>query len=182
MKKVYLIHGWGGSSEGGWFDWLKTELPKKGYEVIAFDMPDTENPRIETWVKYLEQNIKNVDEETYFMGHSVGCQTIMRYLEKLPKHLEIGGGVFVAGWFNLKGLGKEEMEIAHPWINSKIDYERIHRHTEKFLAIFSDDDHFVPLTESKLFKEKLGAKIIVKKKQGHFEGVDEIPEILKFLK
>ena len=32
MKKVYLVHGWGGSSNKRWFEWLKQELPKKDFE------------------------------------------------------------------------------------------------------------------------------------------------------
>ncbi|MCK5149302.1 alpha/beta hydrolase [Candidatus Pacearchaeota archaeon] len=184
MKKVYLIHGWGGSSEGGWFDWLKEELKKKETEVYAFDMPDTENPKIEAWVKYLEEKIpfEDVDEETYFVGHSIGCQTIMRFLEKLPKHKEIGGCVFVAGWLNLINLNEKEMEIAHPWINSKINFDRIQRHSHKILAIFSDNDELVPLSELDIFKNQLGTKTLIKKKQGHFNDVKEIPEILEFIK
>ena len=87
MKKIYLIHGWGGSSGEGWFSWLKRNLEKQNFEVYVFNMPDSDNPKIETWVKYLEKNIKNVDKDTFFIGHSIGCQTIMRFLEKLPKHL-----------------------------------------------------------------------------------------------
>ncbi len=184
MKKAYLIHGWGGNSEGGWFEWLKVELPKKGFEVVAFDMPDSENPRIESWVKHMEKNIsgEELNDKTYFIGHSVGCQTIMRYLEKLPKQKELGGCVFVAGWFDLINLEPEEISIAHPWINTKIDFERIIRHTNNFLAIFSDNDPYVHLDEQEKFRKNLGAKIIIKKKQGHFNETKEIPEILEFVK
>lgn len=184
MIKVYLIHGWGGSSEGGWFDWLKKEFGKKGIEVHAFDMPNTDSPKIEEWVKYLEKNIpaKLLDEETYFIGHSIGCQTIMRFLEKLPKQKPIGGCVFVAPWFDLVGLEHNEMEIAHPWINTEIDFNRVIRHGSNFLAIFSDDDPYVSKDQSKKFKDKLGAKIIIKKNAGHFEGVEKITEILRFVK
>jgi len=181
MKTVYLIHGWGRSSEEEWFTWLKEELTKKKIKVYAFDMPETDNPKIEGWVRYLEEKIKNVDEETYFVGHSIGCQTIMRFLEKLPKHKTIGGCCFVAGWFDLVNLTKEEMAIAHPWINTKIDFERIRRHMSNFLCVFSDDDNWVASSEHEVFKEKLGAKIIIKKKMGHFEGVEKIQEVLDFL-
>ncbi|MBS3070839.1 alpha/beta hydrolase [Candidatus Pacearchaeota archaeon] len=186
MKKIYLIHGWGGSSEGGWFDWLKSELEKKGFKVKAFDMPDTENPKIENWVGFLKENIspEEIDEETYFIGHSIGCQTIMRFLEKLHKHKRIGGCVFVAGWFKLMNLGSEELKIAHPWENTLIDFERVLDHCDNFLAIFSDNDPYVHLDEAEKFKDFLGAKIIIKKKQGHFtdeDNVGKIPEILKFL-
>jgi len=184
MKKAYLIHCWGGNSEGAWYNWLKKELEKKDITVYLFDMPDTNNPKMETWLKYMEENIPvdSLDEETYFVGHSIGCQTIMRFLEKLPKQKNIGGCVFVAGWFDLINLKPEEIEIAHPWINTKIDFARIKRHTDNFTAIFSDNDPVVHLDESKKFKEQLGAKIIIKKKQGHFDSVDKIPEILKVIK
>ncbi len=180
--KVYLIHGWGGTGSGGWFDWLKEELTKKGFHVESFDMPNTEEPKIEEWVSHLQTEIEEVDERTYFVGHSIGCQTIMRFLEKLHKHKRIGGCVFVAGWFDLKGLGKEELEIAHPWINNPLDFSRINDHCDRFLAIFSEDDPLVDSSEAKKFEEKLGAKIIMKKDLGHFNEVLEIPEILDFVK
>jgi len=182
MKKVYLIHGWGGSSEGGWFDWLKTELKARGYEVKAFDMPNTDEPKIEEWVGYLIDNIKDVDEETYFVGHSIGCQTVIRFLEKLHKHKKVGGCVFVAGWFDLINLEPEELLIAHPWVNSRIHFDRVLDHCNNFLAIFSDNDPYVHLNEIKKFEENLGAKIIIKKGLDHFNTVEKIPEILKFIK
>ena len=182
MKKVYLIHGWGGSSEGGWFDWLKKEFLKKGFEVKAFDMPNTDEPKIEKWVGYLEENIKDVDEHTFFIGHSIGCQTILRFLEKLHKHKRVGGCVFVAGWFDLINLESEEMEIAHPWVNKDIHFGRILDHCNNFLAIFSDDDPYVHLEEMEKFKKNLGAKIIIKKRKEHFNTVQKIPEILAFVK
>ncbi len=182
-KKVYLVHRWGGSSESeGWFGWLKEELYRKKYEVIAFDMPNTEHPRIEEWVKYLEENIKEVDGNTYFVGHSIGCQTILRFLEKLHKHKRIAGCVFVAGWFKVINLEPKELEIAHPWMNGKIDFERVLDHCNKFLAIFSDNDPYVHVDEAKEFKRILGAKTIIKKKQGHFNETEMIPEVLEFLK
>ncbi len=180
--KVYLIHGWGGNGEGGWFDWLKQELPKKGFEVESFNMPNTDYPKIEGWVKYLQENISEVDEKTYFIGHSVGCQTIIRYLENLHKHTKIAGCVFVAGWFNLIDLAPEELEIAHPWINSKIHFDRVLDHCNNFLALFSTNDPYVHLDEAEKFKKEFGAKIIIKHNKEHFNEELEIPEILEFIK
>jgi len=53
---------------------------------------------------------------------------------------------------------------------------------KNILAIFSDDDQWVHPDEIKKFRNNLGAKIITKKKMGHFDNVDKIPEILKFIK
>ena len=184
MKKVYLIHGLGGNSNENWFEWLKKELLKKDYDVKAFDMPDTYNPKIEQWINFLECEInpEEIDEETYFVGHSIGCQTILRYLEKLHKHKKIAGCVFVAGWFNLINLEPKEFQIAHPWIKSKINHNRVRDHTDNFLAIFSNDDPYIPFEEQEKFKKELGAKVKIKHNEGHFKSTEKIPEILDFLK
>jgi predicted alpha/beta hydrolase family esterase len=184
MKKIYLIHGWGGSSKSeGWFKWLKEELGGKA-ELHILDMPDTDSPKINAWVGFLEKNIKEINTETYFIGHSIGCQAIMRFLEKLPKGKKVGGCVFIAGWFNLKEEtyeNEEERKISKPWIETPINTEKVKEHADKFLAIFSDNDPYVPLSNSKIFKNKLGAKIVIKKNHEHFNQVSEVPEILDFL-
>lgn len=146
-------------------------------------MPNTEEPKIEEWVSYLEENIDldSLDEHTYFIGHSIGCQTIIRFLEKLHKHKKIGWCFFVVGWFDLINLEPEEFAIAHPWANTKLSFERVLDHSNNFLALFSTNDPYVHLDEAEKFKEKLGAKIIIKSNKEHFNNVKEIPEILEFL-
>jgi len=184
MKKVYLIHGWGGFGSGGWFDWLKQEFKKRNIQVSAFDMPDTDYPKIETWIKFLKENIKGIDNETFFIGHSIGCQTILRFLQSLPENVKIGGCVFVAGWFNLKKESykdHKEREIAEPWLKTPINTKKIRSHCSNFLSIFSDNDFYVPLSDSDIFKKELNSKIIIKKNQGHFDSIKEIPEIIKFI-
>jgi uncharacterized protein len=181
-KRVYLIHGWGGTSEGGWFDWLKIKLKEKGFEVLGINMPNTDEPKIEEWVGYLKERIPEIGEEDYFVGHSIGCQTILRFLEKSHKHQRVKGCAFVAGWFNLKGLSEGEMNIAHPWINNPIDFGRVLDHCNNFLAVFSKDDPLVDLGESEKFRNSLNAKIIIKEKEVHFNESSEIQEVLDFIK
>jgi uncharacterized protein len=183
MKQVYLIHGWGGNdSSEGWFGFVKSELSNNGFKVTGFNMPDTDSPTIQNWVGFLEKNIKRVDKDTYFIGHSIGCQTIMRYLEKLPERVKIGGAIFVAGWFNLMDMDENEEKIAMPWIEGQIDFERVKKHTNNFLAIFSNNDPYVPLSNSNVFQEKLNAEIVIKDNEGHFNETLEIKEIIDFIK
>jgi predicted alpha/beta hydrolase family esterase len=182
MKHVYIIHGWGFDSKMPWIVWLEGELKKRGVEVHSFDMPNTDNPKIEEWVKYLEKNAKDTDAETYFVGHSIGSQTIMRFLEKLHKHTKVAGCVFIAPWLDLIGLESEELEIAHPWLDNKINFERVLDHTGNITCIFSTNDKYVSRDEWDKFKKNLKAKVIVKKDQNHFEVAVEIPEVLEAIK
>ena len=185
MKKVYLVHGWEGSpTSERWFNWLKEELKEKNIKFDALEMPNADYPRISEWVSYLNNTVKEIDEETYFVGHSIGCQAILRFLEKTPENIKIRGCIFVAGFFNLKEESyecEEDREIAKPWIETPINLEKVKEHTINFLAIFSDDDPDVPLSDSKIFKEKLHAEIIIKNNEGHFNKTAEIKEILDFI-
>lgn len=143
-------------------------------------MPNTDSPEIERWVPYLANKVGRCDIDTYFVGHSVGNQTILRYLEGLEAKERAGGVLLVAGWIDLKKAAFESADdekIANPWIETPIDWKRILDHTRSFTAIFSDDDPYVPLETADIFKERLGAKIVIEHSKGHFTGEDGIKKL-----
>jgi hypothetical protein len=182
MTKAIIVHGWDGSPEDALNQWLKKELEKKGWEVQIPEMPDPEEPTIEEWVNKLYDY--SIDENTYFIGHSIGCQAIMRYLDRVDG--KIGGLIFIAPWTHLNGLEKEQgaEEIAAPWLESAIDFDRVKEKTNKIVCIFSDDDYHVPLSEKEVFELMLDAETVVLKKKGHFtkeDGVKELPIVLEKL-
>ncbi len=180
--KVFIIHGWGGYPEEGWFPWLKTELEKEGIAVVLPSMPNSEKPRIEEWVNFLKKIVGVPDLGTFFVGHSIGCQAILRYLEKFAPEQKVGGAVLVAPWMELDQAtiaeeGEESVAIARPWMETPIDFNKVKTRAERFTAIFSDDDSFVPVSQKELFADKLEAKIIVENNKGHFSGSDGILEL-----
>lgn len=185
MKKVLIIHGWTGNPEEAMLKWLREQLTQKGFEVIAPVMPDTDYPTISAWVGYLSELAKDADENTYFIGHSLGCNTILRYLSAIGK--KVGGVVLIAGF--LKRITADftsgEMEIARPWIETPIDFEKVKQSTNKIIAVLSDNDPHVMWEENKkLYEEKLNAKVVVEHSKGHFteeDGVLENPSALSAL-
>ena len=80
-KRIFLIHGWGGSPENDWFPWARETL-KDRFEVFVPKMPETEHPKIEPWVDTLSRAVGELRESDIFVGHSIGCQTILRFLER----------------------------------------------------------------------------------------------------
>ena len=180
MSTVVIVHGWGGDSEGGWEPWLADELKQKGVSVLTPDMPNTSSPKIEEWVSFLDGLAKDVNRDLFFVGHSMGCQAILRYLETLPEGSKIGGTVFVAPWLNLTDENWDETytrEIAEPWIKTPINWQKISARTESFVVIYSDNDPYVPADSAQLIGEKLNAKIVLDSGRGHFSEEDDVTQL-----
>ena len=179
MNKIYIVHCWDGTKDDGWYPWLDKKISNDANEVIRFDMPNTANPIIDEWVSKLDEQVSQLDDHTYFVGHSIGCQTILRYLEK-QNVKKIGGILFVAPWLDLlpEAVSDEESYIiAQPWLNTPIDFEKIKSMTDKITCIFSDNDYFVSLEQEKRFKELLNSKTIVVKEKGHISAEDGVKEL-----
>jgi len=185
MKKVYLIHGWDSNSKKAWYPWLKEHLEKKDFDVTVPDMPNTEEPKIEEWVGKLKELVGEPNEDVYLIGHSIGCQAIMRYLETLREGKKVGKVIFVAGWFDLLDEAyiddyEYDKKIIEPWVKTPIDFEKVKSHSNSFIAINSNNDPYVDNTQLKNFEEKLGAKGIILNGKGHFseeENFREFPEL-----
>ena len=185
-KRVFIVHGWEGYPEEGWFPWLKKELEAKGFAVFVPQLPDADNPRINNWVPKLSEVVGGPDQQTYLVGHSMGCQTIARYLESLPEEVKVGGVVFVAGFFKRLTNIEDDTEvqaIAKHWLETPLDLEKVKNHLKKSVAIFSDNDKFVPLDNQDNFRDELEAEIVIEHQKGHFSGGDdkitELPSALE---
>ena len=183
VKRVFIIHRWDGTPKSDWYPWLKKELEKEGFKVEVPTMPNTSEPKMNEWVNHLKKIVGKLDNETYFIGHSIGCQTIMRFLEKENYNGKIGRVIFVAGWFKLDNLEGEEVKaIANPWINTTIDFDKVKSKLSKTLVFLSTNEPYGFVEENtKTFKDKFDAKVILEKDKGHFtedDGVIELPEVL----
>lgn len=176
MKRIIIVHGWSGSPADNWLPWLRSELENSGHKVLVPNMPDADNPSIEGWVNHLTEIIGIPDSNTYFVGHSIGCQAILRYLETVAT--PIGGAVFVAGWFNLENLeSEEEKEIAKPWIETPIDIQKVKAILPKSTLIISDNDDYGAFEENRQKFKQFISKEIVLHNAEHITDV-KYPEIL----
>lgn len=200
-KRVFIIHGYGAKPSDNWFPWLKEELEKKGFEVFVPQMPDADNPTIGKWLPYLQEIVDKCDENTYFIGHSLGTITILKYLESLPSNQKAGGIVLVGGFSEAIGFEKLSSFTKKP-----LDYERVKSSLslrtqarginssgdgkllkERIAAIHSTDDKAVPYKFAEIIRDKLGAKLITLRGAGHInaksgyfklqEALDAIREI-----
>lgn len=139
-------------------------------------MPDTDHPKMQEWVDHLSKIVNEPDENCYFVGHSLGCATIFRYLESLRFDKKVGGSVLVAG-----PVEREKDDDIKNFFLAPFDWNKIRNHCDKFVAIYSDDDPVVPLKDGSFLEERLGAKLIVEHGLGHIsssDGVTKLPSAL----
>lgn len=176
MKRAFLIHGWEGYPEEGWRPWLKKELGKRNFQVIVPAMPNTENPTYDLWVPALIKLVGQPTENDYFVGHSLGCITILRFLEKLKDGENVGGAVLVAGFGHDLEYDGYKGELSS-FFQTPVNWENIKKHCHKFIAIHSDNDPYVPLEHSVLFKEKLDAQSVIEHNMKHFSGDDGVDRL-----
>ena len=171
MKRCVIVHCWEGYPKYCWYPWVKRELEKKGFKVMVPAMPDSVNPKLSGWLPKLKKVIGKSDDKLYLVGHSLGCITIMRYLEGLKKEEKIAGVVMVAGFVD--NLGYKEIAS---FFEKPVNFKKIKSHAGKFVAIHSDNDPYVALTNADVFKKELGAKVVVMKDMNHFSGEIENEE------
>lgn len=179
MKKAVVVHCWDGFPEYCWYPQTKKELEEKGFQVEVPVMPETNLPKLSLWLPKLKEVVGEPDEDLYLIGHSAGVITILRYLEQLQENQKVGGVVMVAGFTD--NLGYEEL---NSFFDNPINFEKIKTKANQFVAIHSDNDPYVPLKHGDIFKETLGATLVVKHNMGHFSGpvddtksVTSLPEV-----
>lgn len=180
MKRVFVVPGWKGKPTSNWFPWLANELRLWGVYVNVLAMPNAEAPLLHEWLETITKAVGEPDEETFFIGHSLGSIAILRYLESLPASTEIGGVISVAGF--PESINRTEITtfFAHP-----LDYEKIKAIVaKKMIAIQSRDDPFVPFAHGETLRDKLGAKLVPVKNGAHFtrsSGHDRLVVVLEKL-
>jgi len=184
MKRAIIVHCWGGRSNYAWYQSVAGQLEERGYQVQVPDMPNTDEPRLDTWVPYLRDLIDQPDDELVLIGHSIGTVAIMRYLETLDNDQQIDKAILVAGFTDQ--LGFRELEN---FFETRLNFLAIKTKVRNgFVAIQSDDDPYVSEQYGTRLQEELGASLIIKHSAGHMSGaVDgkesctELPEVAESL-
>ena len=176
-KKVIFVHGYGEYIEDFWPNWLEREFVKYGFDFLYLKMPDPMYPQIDQWLTHLENQKIEIDRNTYFIGHSLGCITIARYLNSLPSTKVVGACVFVSGFCSIP-----QIPLLADFCAKPLDYAKLKKHAEEFIVVFSDNDHFVPPYSSLELAESLDARIIKEEGKGHYRAnIKEMPSVLNVI-
>lgn len=71
MKKVLILHGWGGSDEPHWQSWLAKQLKEKNYEVSFPNLPNRDLPQFDKWMDALKKEYDRFQPDIV-VCHSLG--------------------------------------------------------------------------------------------------------------
>lgn len=167
-KQVYIIHGYWASPEHHWFPWLKEMLLEKGVAVDVLSMPTPITPKIDEWTKHLMEHVSVLNKNTYFVAHSLGCISLLKYLEHLNSSEQIGGFVLVSG-FTKK---VPNYQFLNEFTQHQLDYKLIIEMVENRAVIASKDDPIVPFPLSQKLAEEIQADFHQTDGCGHFLAND----------
>ncbi|RAX57037.1 hypothetical protein CCZ01_07495 [Helicobacter monodelphidis] len=183
--RVYIVHGFDSSPQKNWFAWLGSKLEAKGVNVEILAMPNPQNPNLQEWIKMLDSNVE-LGSETYLVGHSLGCITILQYLQDKAvnqankKSAMIGGFVLVSGFYEPLSI----LPQLDGFTKNPLDFAVLQAISPNRVVISAKDDSIVPTDLSKKLSDKLNAKFIQTQNGGHFmesDGYTEMPLVLENL-
>jgi uncharacterized protein len=179
--RVVLAPRWGGTPSHDFYPWLRTELDALGVELFALHLPDPGTPTLEAWVPALRAAIDEAvaapGPPPVVVGHSVGCQAVMRALAGFDRPVA-SACLLVAAWWDVD----QPWPSIRPWIDTPFDHARTRAAASRFSVLLSDDDPFTRdhARTAALFRERLGATVRIASGAKHFNGERE-PAVLESL-
>jgi hypothetical protein len=184
-RRAYIIHGYLGYPGEAWQPWLKRELEARGFAAFLPAMPNPDRPTIPEWLAFIAGLVGEPDQGTVLVGHSLGCQAVVRYLETLgAAGKSVGATVLVAGGFPRAMTAAEAMRrtggdaILTPWLTTGVDPRLVKRAAGRCTVILSDNDPYIPFEDARAsYRGGLDAAVIVEHGKGHFNEDDLLTEL-----
>ncbi|MEI2558831.1 RBBP9/YdeN family alpha/beta hydrolase [Acinetobacter pittii] len=180
MRQIFVLHGYSASIDDHWFLDLKHQIEDEHTTVTLIPFPDSENPDVNAWQKVLDQQVPKVDENTYFVAHSLGVITLLHFLQR-HDYQKIGGMILVSGF---SGFISDSSVLNSYITKSKVDTNYF-KDIKKKLVYLSDNDDLVPPKLTIELAKEIDAPYITVPNGGHFlgrEGYTTFPQVVNSLK
>lgn len=168
--KIYLIHGYTATPDSNWFQDFKTKVENETTEVCVLAMPNSQSPRFDEWIGHMQNCVNSIDENTIFIGHSLGCVTILNFLNDYNQS-KIKGLFLISGF-----VEKSPIVELNEFVVPELNYAHLKTLAPFNLSISAEDDDIVPCEYSKFLAEKLDSKFVLLKEGKHFIDRDNFTE------
>ena len=173
MKKVLLVHGWGGSDFPHWQSWLASEIAKDYGTVSFLKLTDVDFPVLEIWKKELKEEISSFQPDIVIC-HSLANTLwfhIVDEIQEVKKLYLVAPPSFTSDIEELKSFFPLKIPTK---INAK-----------KSLLIASTNDPYMSIDEAKELQKSLNIEMVVLENAGHINtdsGYGKWPWILEEIK
>ncbi|ADO70163.1 RBBP9/YdeN family alpha/beta hydrolase [Stigmatella aurantiaca] len=181
-RSLYIVPRWAGRPDTDFYVWLESKLrqtPSGFSSVQTLDMLHPSQPTIDAWVGTLATALgPTPPASTVLMGHSVGCQAILRYLATHPPQEPLEGALLVAAWWEVD----KPWETLLPWLAPIENLSRVRTAVRRWVVLLSDNDPFTSdfVRNQRLWEERLGAQVVLSPGGRHFNNPSE-PAVLQTL-
>jgi predicted alpha/beta hydrolase family esterase len=181
IERIVIVPRWSGHAGVDWYPWIQEQLAGVLPVEVVELVPVPNAPVIGDCVAALQSALGTDPAalgSTLLVGHSVGCQALMRYLASLSP-AESGGArarlLCVAGWWTLDTA----WPTIQPWLSTPISLAPLRANTGQISVLLSDDDPFTGdwRANQLLWEERLGAKVEISSGARHFNASEE-PAVL----
>ena len=178
-KKVFLIHGFQGTPNGGWRPYLMSELEKHDVYACALSMKNPDEPQLSQWLEEIKRRGDyNPKDEIYLIGHSLGGTTILRYIEQFDcKNIK---GVVIAS----APCHQNKNEKIQNFLETDLNWSIMKNKVSNVVVIHGSDDPNVSMSDAEEIAKELGGKLIVIPNGKHLNGsagFTQLPEALSAL-
>lgn len=170
--KIVLLHGWEGNKDERFFVWLDEQLTKHGHQVLRFNLPNTNFPKQEEWLKEISRQIGYVNQKTILVGFSLGGVAALRFLETLDEDAFLGAVYLLAAPIN--DLGYQPLTN---FFQTDFNWPVINKLTDKKYVYCSTDDDVVPADHGKKLVDCLNTEATLINGVKHFTK-ETLPELL----
>ena len=182
MKNYFVIHGLGRTAQDYWYKFIQKTVEEKGFNCYVPTLPPIEEMSYSSWKKAFEPYKQYINEDSVFVGHSIGSVFIVKYL--MENKLKINKFIGVVS-FNKVNTNSQHLDWDE--INKTFFVENLSEfknYAKTRICFYSPTDIYDYNILDRFATEVDAEKVIIEK-AGHFTAVTgydkEFKEIVKYL-
>ncbi|MCC7574436.1 alpha/beta hydrolase [Candidatus Woesearchaeota archaeon] len=150
-----------------WYDWLSSELVKRGHSFFLPVMPSV-GESFDSWVSALKDFRKHLDESSIFIGHGAGRVVVLKVLEEKLRDVK---GVFFISGSSLKNVFKD-------FSLDDFDFSVVKDKSKNFFVYASENDDQSSLDDSAFLAESVGDEVQLLDDAMYFKGMSDFEDLL----
>lgn len=167
---------------GHWYQWLKTQLEDRGYEVWIPELPHPECPDTSEMTKFLLDSEWNF-KDNLIIGHSSGAVEILYLMQSFPANVQVDTAIMVGSFEKMvPGMEKQHSKI----FTQEFNFAKLQTKANRLLFIHGEDDPWCPLSGARSLADQTNGELVVVPNGGHFSTslnprYTKFPELIEIL-